>query len=193
MFVARITPRSQSAPTHAAGQNDTIQVDRLSTSLSLNVGTNDIQETGIQVLDSTHYQSIHHYSSDDDEVVSNGEVVPAKEGSLKGRWKERLEEDKLTGSAAKAPGYEISFHSAHVPKEEVVSPLSTLFPNAYSLKPKRQLSYHAPIRYSHTMTSPLMTHSSHPSSDLYGNTLTKFTNDVNTIVIVVGGVVGLSV
>ena len=100
MFVARIIPRSQSAPTHAAGQNDTIQVDRLSTSLSLNVGTNDIQETGIQVLDSTHYQSIHHYSSDDDEVVSNGEVVPAKEGSLKGRWKERLEEDKPTGSAA---------------------------------------------------------------------------------------------
>ena len=96
-------------------------------------------------------------------------------------------------NAPKAPGYEISFHSAHVPKEEVVSPLSTLFPNAYSLKPKRQLSYHAPIRYSHTMTSPLMTHSSHPSSDLYGNTLTKFTNDVNTIVIVVGGVAVLSV
>ena len=211
------------------GEN-TIQIDRNSTSFSLNLGNNDVQESGMQVLDSTHYQCVHHYDSDEEDFpketpppteveVSDGNVTSpgkvtsgkdtssgkgasagkttssgkstssGKEGAPKGSWLDRFARDRAAPFQTPPPSMASASSSFSSPKEEPHSSLFTLFPNTSSLKPKRQLSYHAPIRYSHTMSGPLIPHALAAEGEKH--CFAKFTNDVKHIVILVGvGLVG---
>ena len=204
------------------GGENTIQIDRNSTSFSLNLGNNDVQESGMQVLDSTHYQCVHHYDSDEEDfsketppptktegsdgnvtsdgigasdgkATSSGKGVSAgkntssgKEGVSKGSWLDRFARDKAAPAPFQTPPPSMASASSSFssPREEPHSSLFTLFPNASSLKPKRQLSYHAPIRYSHTMSGPLMPHALAAEGEKH--CFAKFTNDVKHIVILVG-------
>lgn len=187
----------------ALGAGDTIQIDRTSTSFSLNVGNNDVQESGRQILDSTHYQCVHHYDSDEEEysketpppagqdpssgkdISAEKDVSPRKESSAKGRWFDMFSRDKpiSTSFQTPPPGMVSTSSSFSSPREDAPSSLFTLFPNSSSLKPKRQPNYHAPIRYSHTMSAPLMPHTL-PEGETH--CFAKFTNDVKSIVILVG-------
>ena len=215
------------------GGENTIQIDRNSTSFSLNLGNNDVQESGMQVLDSTPYQCVHHYDSDEEDFpketpppteveVSDGNVTSSgkgasagkttssgkgasagkrpssgkstssgKEGAPKGSWLDRFARDRAAPAPFQTPPPSMASASSSFssPKEEPHSSLFTLFPNTSSLKPKRQLSYHAPIRYSHTMSGPLIPHALATEGEKH--CFAKFTNDVKHIVILVGvGLVG---
>lgn len=203
------------SPLNAAhGGENTIQIDRNSTSFSLNLGNNDVQESGMQVLDSTHYQCVHHYDSDEEDfpketpppteivtspgnvtsdgivtssgkATSSGKSTPSgKEGASKGSWLDRFARDKAAPFQTPPPSMASASSSFSSPREEPHSSLFTLFPNTSSLKPKRQLSYHAPIRYSHTMSGPLAPHALAAEGEKH--CFAKFTNDVKHIVILVG-------
>ena len=96
------------------GGENTIQIDRNSTSFSLNLGNNDVQESGMQVLDSTHYQCVHHYDSDEEDFPK--ETPPPTEvevfdGNVTSSGKALS--DGKGASAGKRPSSGKSISSAH--------------------------------------------------------------------------------